>query len=412
MRNQKVILVMGLAVCAAIALMAAPAGAATEAQKDAAISAGLAHLASTQLVDGRWNYSGDNEDCAATAAALLAFAEEGHTTTSGTAYSSVVQKGINFLMSRGTFTGGGIKFVPGGNNNRDTYVTGLVIPAIVANNTPAKTVAGGALNGLTHSQIVQQTINYFEAGQNPDGGWRYYANYGASDTSTTQWPLVSMLYANQWGITPPNLATVQSKLDNWIIATQAANGGALYNVSQQVPGTNESRTGAMLLEMAFNGWDNPAHANHSKYLAALNYVDTNWLTTANNTWNGNFGHPYAMWAIYKGLELTIGLNDTTAITNLHPAGTIDPGDTWNWWEDYCEYLVNTQDLSGDPTTNPNHGRWGGYSSWPDPLSTAWAINILNATEVGGPVIPEPLTCGALLLGLGGLGGYIRKRRRA
>jgi hypothetical protein len=64
-------------------------------------------------------------------------------------------------------------------------------------------------------------------------------------------------------------------------------------------------------------------------------------TVASDTWDGNFGHPYAMWSIYKGLETTIGLNDTTAITNLlTTCGTQDAGDVCNWFEDYAQWLVH------------------------------------------------------------------------
>src|SRR5512139_2977958 len=48
----------------------------TSAEKQAAIDAGLAYLASTQNADGSWNYSPYNP--AATAAALLAFVEQSY----------------------------------------------------------------------------------------------------------------------------------------------------------------------------------------------------------------------------------------------------------------------------------------------------------------------------------------------
>jgi hypothetical protein len=50
---------------------------------------------------------------------------------------------------------------------------------------------------------------------------------------------------------------------------------------------------------------------------ALSFVNSNWRD-AGSGWYGNFGHPYAMWSIYKGLETNIGLTDTATITNLRP----------------------------------------------------------------------------------------------
>ncbi len=153
------------------------------------------------------------------------------------------------------------------------------------------------------------------------------------------------------------------------------------------------------MEAAFTGTD--ASLTPADVTAALNYINSQWQTSANSTWNGNFGHPYAMWAAYKGLETTIGLNGAQ-ITNLrafNPATmNLDPGDTWNWWEDYCEYLVDTQN-------GANY--WSGYSNWTGVMATAWNINILNATEIPGVPVP-----GAVLLGVLGLsfaGAKLRRR---
>jgi hypothetical protein len=154
---------------------------------------------------------------------------------------------------------------------------------------------------------------------------------------------------------------------------QNPDGGSAYDFYNSVgPGSNVSRTGTLLLQQVFSG------VNGAKMGAALNYLNLQWLTTANSTWDGNFGHPYAMWAAYKGLEVTIGLDaDLSMISNLHPdpLNVDNPNHGYNWWEDYCEYLVNAQ--------NPD-GSWTGYSSWAGPLATAWYINILAATEIPPP----------------------------
>lgn len=71
-------------------------------------------------------------------------------------------------------------------------------------------------------------------------------------------------------------------------------------------------------------------------------------------------------------------------------------DVWNWWEEYCDWIV--ADQSG--------GYWSGYANWTGPLATAWYINILAATEV--PVVPVP---GAFLLGSIGLAFAYRKLQR-
>jgi hypothetical protein len=373
-------------------LTAIPARPATEAEKQAAIDAGLAWLATQQNGNGSWTYSGlPEEDVAATGAVLLAFIEEGHTPTTG-AYSTNVANGMDYLFANAQIVpitaqsagnpdtngnGLGVKFVLGGDNERDIYTTGLALLPIAAVRTGTVSVAGSQVNGWSYAQVIQDTADWLAYAQNDiehdtaRGGWRYFANQGSSDNSTSQWPTIALLYAQSAGATLPGW--VATELAFWTVYIQNADGGSDY---EELTGwSNVSRTGTLLCEQVFSGAGGGTDA-------ALSYLNDQWLTTANDDWEGNFGHPYAMWAAYKGLELTIGLDDETTITNLHadPGDLDNPDHGWNWWEDYCEYLVNTQ----------VGGTWPGYSMWTGPLATAWYINILAATEIPPPEIPVAL----------------------
>ena len=433
-----------------VALLPALSLAATETQKRAAIDSGLAWLATQQQSDGHIEGGDYNYDVASTGSAMLAFLEEGWKagddvyidltddgTDNGTNYGDVVGKGLDYLLNQAYVynlpsgsepmgnpdannNGTGIKFnLQAGtwngdnsyNHARDTYLTGIVLPAIAASGTPNKVVTSGAAAGMTYKDVVQDTIDWFAYGQSDSGtargGWRYYADYNQSDNSTAQWGAIAGLYATEMGVTAQ--AGVKDELAYWTEYIQNdVSGGSGYDRPNYL--VNESKTGGLLIEMVFAEDDtlgNDYDLSNPDVIAALNYLNTTWQNTA-NSWNGNFGHPYAMWAIYKGLETTVGLNDTTVINNLRDQGTapLDAGDTWNWWEDYCEYLVGAFNAGG--------GHWNGYSSWNAPMATAWGINILNATQIPGDPdpdpIPEPATVLLFGFGLLGVAGISRRKK--
>ena len=392
---------------------------ATEAEKLTAIQNSLNWLAGQQQANGRWEYGA--YDDAATAAVLLSFLEAPAAAQPANT-STIVSNGLNYLFSTALTTAvpvqtmgnpdvnGNALGVYWNNGNQPLYGTGMVIPAIVATGTPGAVVTVGPRAGQTYAQVVQDTADYLAFAQDEPntgvyrGGWRYAPNSGSSDNSNSQWPTVGLLYAQApgWGTVP---GFVKSELDMWINYIQnPANGASGY--TSPTEWNNPAKTGGLLTEMDLTAPGQPV----ADINAAVTYLNNMWLTSGSD---GNFGDPYAMWGIYKGLEVTLGV-DSSVIINLRNQAALrsgagapvdNPNHGWNWWEDYCEYAWSIQNANG---SFPGAGSW--VTGNPNILASAWYTNILNATQIPSGVIPEPVTVAGLVLGMGGLVRYIRRRK--
>ena len=409
----------GLFAAAAVACVAsAPdvARAATNAEIDAAINSGLSWLDSQQTAGGYWNYGGYEQ--AVTGAAVSAFmAQKSLWGANAPKYQADVDNAMNYLLNNATTNTVGVRsdgFNPCGSgtcsgvywygSGEATYTTGLVASAIgqyAASNPGAVATSSGPLAGQTWTQIAQGVTNEFAAGQTTAsggdrrGGWRYFPGSGDSDSSTTQWAVLSMIYDQSLGATTPSF--VKSELQYWLNVAQDPSGAGCYQ-----PGylCEHSDTGSILLGNKFVGNGKGTTAVDK----ALAWLNANWTTPSDGGWYGNFGNPYAMWADFKALELQVGLDDTSTITNLLGCGTTSPGVACNWWQDYNQWLVANQ--NGD-------GSWNGTFEWTGPLATAFDVSILAGTEIPIPPCvdcPEPPTLS--LIGAGVLGmGLLRRRRQ-
>jgi len=426
MSRQKVAWLAGVALSAMTALAPVTVMAATEVQIVGAIDNGLANLAATQAPGGYWSYGGYEE--AATGAAIGAFiSQESHWGANAPAYQSDVNNAVSYLLANASTSTVGVR--DDGNNpcgtgtctgvywygaGESTYTTGIVASAIgqyAASNPSAIATTSGPLAGMTWTQIAQGITNEYAGSQttvnnaivsNRVGGWRYYIpGNGDSDSSTTQWAVLSMIYDQSLGATTPGF--VKTGLATWLAFAQAEAGNpygqpAGAGCYQGPPSglCEQSDTGSVLLGLKFIG----AGLSDTAVQNALAFLNAHWTEGANGTWYGNFGQPYAMWADYKALELWLGLDNTTTITNLLGCGSLDSTQVCNWWQDYNNWLVANQNADGS---------WNGYAYWYGPLATAWDVSILGGTVI--PVAtPEPAALLVLGAGLAGL-GLVRRRRR-
>jgi hypothetical protein len=402
-------------------LLVGNAMASTEETKQTAIDDGLAWLAATQTIsgaEGYWPYSNDGT-LAATASAALAFIEEGYLPGDASIYDAVVTRAVTYIFNRAVVDGRfgveyavyeryaedysndgapydegndeAIFFEPGVSGRR-VYTTGICVPVVYAlgeafGNSTVISVGSAAINGKTYAQAMQDLVDWFAWGQvepnlgNYRGGWRYDANYSESDNSTAQWGSLPLLYAADWGLGVPQY--VFDELELWVNYIQnGVSGGSGYtNPSNYV---NVAKTGGLLLELAAIG----APVGDARVVAALGFIDSRWNNGPSGTWYGNLNHPYAMWAVYKGLQVYGYLVDFDCGPEDIPIGygmpaapgglsiCFDAAPTasaaGDWYSHYCDYLVGIQ--NGD-------GSWSGYSHWYGPMATGWYINILNAVPV-------------------------------
>jgi hypothetical protein len=414
-----------LLIAAAIAgAFAAPAAtAATQAAINTAIDKGLGHLSATQQAGGYWNYGG-YEPAATGAAAYAMLTQKAQWGANATTYQAQVDKAMAYLLANATkqtvsTRNDGVNICGGGTcdavywnaaSNEDTYTTGLIAPAIALyakSNPSAVATTTGPLAGLTWSQIGQGINNAFAASQstvnqgaNLRGGWRYMLGGPTydSDMSTTQWASIAMTYNGTLGAATP--AVLKTDLANFLSFTQSAATGAGCYQGAASGLCDHSDTGGLLLSLSFLG-KSSADPSVQK---AIGFLNSNWAQPPSSDWYGNFGHPYAMWSVYKGLETTIGLADKTSISLAAGAcGTLDAGTDCNWWQDYNDWLVANQAANGG---------WGGYSYWTDTLSTSFYLPILGGAEIPTTnPIPEPSTYAMMLLGLASIGWFVRRSQR-
>jgi WD40 repeat protein len=358
--------------------------AASDAEELAAIQKGLAHLYTTQQPDGSWTGSGSEQS--ATAAAAFAFlSQRDNWDGNAPRYEAAVNKAISRLLSTAKTVelrsgSDGAPICPNASvtcigvvwdgNGESTYSTALAAQAFAAYGIVAGpnavAAADGPLAGMTWSQIAQAVTNAIGVGQvrgGTGGGWgKFISDSQEADLSSTLWAVSALLYDESVGASTP--AEIKDGLRTWLGKVQEAGGGC------DQPGKgrcSHADTGAWLVAMRFVGADLVTPQLQS----AVTFLNAHWQAPADDVRFGNFGHPYAMWAVHNGLALTIGLRDSTQIANFSTSCGAS-GARCGWAEDYAEWLVRNQ--------RPD-GTWEGYAYWTDPISTALDIAILGGAHV-------------------------------
>lgn len=300
-----------------------------------------------------------NQALGATGAAVQAWENQGHLPGGDPAnpYVEDVQRGLNSILSQthpypiytedgrdpDTLVNGyGLHSIL----QSQLYETGIVLMALASSGDPSLTceTGGFGLLGRTFGDIAQDMADFLAFAQNePDvgvwrGGWRYAPNYGQSDMSVTQWPVIGLEAAeSNFGTVVPDY--VKDELAIYLEADQDADGGFGYTS----PGGNVARTGAGIACLAWIG----RPADDPDVQLAMGFIDTNWSFD-------HIGNFYAMYAVMKGMR---GFEPDLEQIGLH-----------DWYDEYADYLVSSQQFDG---------AWNSFAWYDIDLSTATGVLILT-----------------------------------
>ena len=346
-----------------------------------------------------YGYWVDSYPVAATGAAVDAFQLFGSKANGdydGDPYIETVQRALNYLLYNTYAFGIGpqaagdpdsldnnIGLVTNRNGNRydtrQTYIGGIGLVALASSGAPNRiaTVGRTHVYGRPYHDIVQDMVDFFAWGQvdagSGRGGWRYYANYSNSDMSTTQWPPLGMLSAEQnMGSIVPQF--VRDELVFFLNYTQHTacdtyHGGFGYSFDINYP--NCTKAGAGIISHEFIG----TPLDDRRVESALGYLYRHWNDTSGSWTNQRLlGNSYGMYGVMKALRLP-----QPDITHIYEYDcNAQTANSFDWYyepaaegrEGLAQYLVRTQfaDGSWDDVPGPNPV----YNAF----ATGWRVLIL------------------------------------
>jgi branched-chain amino acid transport system substrate-binding protein len=206
---------------------------------------------------------------------------------------------------------------------------------------------------VSGDNIIWVVPQWGQIDENRVGGWRYSPNYGTSDNSVTQWPIMGLGPAEtRWGIEVADF--VRPRLEGWLTHSQTTDPNWCHGGSGYMgPGDcNVARTaGTGIPGLAFCG----VLPEDERIQNALAFLDRAWS-------EDNFGNEYAMYAVKKCFEEFLPME--------YIGGH-------NWWDEYVDFIVPLQAMDG---------HWDVMGDWSsgNELTTAWMILILSPGVVDVP----------------------------
>ena len=342
-----------------------------EVESDVAIDEGLWWLHKQQNrytdADIDFGYWQTSYRVAHTGAAVQAFENNMHKPYGNPTkdpYVETVRRGLNYLTTKmekvdgipaddGDTNGNGFGIACYDESYVEMYEIGIAMMAIISSDTPGREAVAGpdGVIGRTYSEIMQDMADFCAYAQNDNGGWRYSRNYGGSDNSVTQWPIIGMEPAEvKWSVTVHEI--VRPRLEDWLNGTQCTVADWRYGgfgYTSACDWDNVAKTaGTGITGLMF--CDVPV--TDDRIQNAIGFVDTNWASD-------NFGNIYAMYGVMKAYG--------DEFLEMESTGS------HIWWDEYARYLVDTQQADG-------HWNEMGYGE-SNELTTAWAILILRSAVI-------------------------------
>jgi squalene cyclase len=209
---------------------------------DAAVARGLEHLAATQNEDGSWDSGRFGKNVAITALACLAFMADGNMPGRGT-YGEVIDKGLDFVLSTASENG----LLAADAANGPMYGHGFA--TLFLGEVYGMTQGGGdtARAQRVHEALVR-AVRLIERTQNEEGGWRYNPVPYDADSSVTICQIMALRSARNAGLEVS--ARVIDKAVDYVRRCQNPDGGFKYQLESGASAWPRSAAGVASLYYA------------------------------------------------------------------------------------------------------------------------------------------------------------------
>lgn len=252
---------------------------------DIAVARGLAALAREQNADGSFGRSQFGRNVAVTSLACLAFMADGNLPGRG-AYGDVVQKGLEYVLNYVSDSG----LIATPNTTNPMYGHGFA--ALFLAEIYGMTRGGGdtALADRLHASLLK-AVQLIEKSQNDEGGWRYNPVPADADVSVTICQIMALRSARNAGLEVSKRVIDRSV--EYVRALQNPDGGWRY---QAISGPSAwPRSAAGVASLYYAGiYEDRALSQGLKYLkitALPGKVDVQQI-------HFFYGHYYAVQAMF------------------------------------------------------------------------------------------------------------------